>query len=183
MYNCNNMTNIFKVVLLIAILVVLYLYLKTIQVKKQVSTNTNNNLKAFQMLLRYAEFSRINDIDYRSHFGFSTFTDTSRHPNKKICISGYCSTAAGAFQYINSTWVWLAGKYGVRSFTQRDQDYINELHLTEMGVKKALDNNDLQKAVEIAGAQWASLPGSKFGQGKHSYQTLEQIYIKYGGSI
>jgi muramidase (phage lysozyme) len=46
------------------------------------------NLKAFLKLIRFAEHKRDDDGVYYIVYGGSTFTDTSKHPNKAMTAWG-----------------------------------------------------------------------------------------------
>ena len=85
----------------------------------------NVNVKAFLKLLRYAEnVPRDDDQLYYRLFGGGMFTDISKHPNKRITIGNYTSTAAGAYQILYSTW-FKAKQDGIAfDFSPASQDAV-----------------------------------------------------------
>ena len=83
----------------------------------------------------------------RQAFGGSTFDDFSRHPGQYIPITsgpnkGKKSSAAGRYQFLESTWNDLANRHGLEDFGRENQD-LGALMLARENMKrKGLDLDD-----------------------------------------
>lgn len=69
------------------------------------------------------------------------------------------STAAGAYQFLNSTWDGLQKQYGFTDFGQRSQDLAAIALMAQNGSLNRLLNDDFFGAVRAAAPTWASLKG------------------------
>jgi lysozyme len=114
-------------------------------------TNTNangfdSNLAAFLYTLRMGESSN----RYNVIFGGQTFSDYSHHPNIAVPIPGrpgWHSTAAGAYQFIYSTWQQIAAEAGLVDFSPASQDAGAAQYLSDLGAMDAIEAGDLQGAI------------------------------------
>ena len=133
--------------------------------------------------------------------------DWSKHPSHRVWIERIkdYSNAAGAYQIMEKTWSGMKEKrlwYGVTDFKPLNQDKfalillkykrlskISDQNLRRLGwdkkygeahgdITKAILDNDLDKAILISSLEWASLPGSPYGQEdkKYTTQTFKDIY-------
>lgn len=111
--------------------------------------NTNGydaNLSAFLYMLRMGESSNRYNVIY----GGQTFSDYSHHPNVPVPIAsrpGYHSTAAGAYQFIYSTWQMVAGQAGLTDFTPASQDAGAVQYLADLGAMPYIEAGDVQGAI------------------------------------
>lgn len=113
-------------------------------------SNTNNNgydanLSAFLYMLRMGESSNRYNVIY----GGQTFSDYSHHPDVWVPIPsrpGYGSTAAGAYQFIFSTWNMVAGQAGVSDFSPASQDAGAVQYLTDLGAMPYIEAGDVAGA-------------------------------------
>lgn len=98
--------------------------------------------------------------------GYRRFDDMSKHPNKRIKFNkrGDKSSAAGAYQIINSTWQEQAKKQGLTDFSLENQKRAAVGLLKETGALDALLAGDVEKAKRLAARKWASIPGSTIGE-------------------
>lgn len=145
----------------------------------------NANVQAFLRVIRAGEGTSDED-GYRRHFGGRLFDSFSDHPRVAITAglgrNQYTSTAAGAYQFLSRTWDGLVRQYGFADFAPRTQD-IAALALIDG--RRALDDvlaGRIQAAIRKCAPEWASLPGSPYGQ---PTKTLEQALATYsaaGGS-
>jgi muramidase (phage lysozyme) len=141
-----------------------------------------NNLKAFLLMIQYAE-GTIGPNAYYMHFGGSLFSDISRHPNRAITKGGITSTAAGAYQILYGTWVSLQQAIDLPDFSPLSQDKAAIELIRRRG---ALDNvyaGRFAEAIYKCRKEWASLPGAGYGQNERSIASLEQVYRKAGGVL
>ena len=98
------------------------------------------------------------------------------HPRQINHASGIDSTAAGAYQFHSRTWDGLVKQYGFTNFEPRTQDIacIALIH-----GRKALDDvvaGRIEQAVLKCNKEWASLPGSPYGQ---PVVTMEKFIAEY----
>ena len=77
------------------------------------------NVRAFLDTLAFAEGT---NEHYNYIYTFVTFTSYAKHPRKKICSGGLCSTAAGRYQFLTATWDALAADLALPDFTPPSQE-------------------------------------------------------------
>jgi muramidase (phage lysozyme) len=131
--------------------------------------------------IAYAEGTRDR---YDIIFSFATFSSYADHPRRVMCSSGYCSDAAGRYQFLSTTWDWVAPKLGLRDFTPASQDRAGLWLVSYRGVSNidAIDTYaEFADAMYALNREWASLPGSPYGQPTHSTSSLWQVYRSFAG--
>lgn len=156
----------------------------------------DGNAQAFLRMIRAGEGTAGED-GYRVMFGGAhiagldgvpgTMDDFADHPRKVIVRAmkgkSYTSTAAGAYQFLSRTWDECAAALGLRDFSPRNQD-IAALFLVDR--RKALDDvlaGRFDDAVRKCNREWASLPGSPYGQPVKTMAQAEQVYREHGGAM
>ena len=120
--------------------------------------------------IRYAEGTWKNGTDrgYQVMYGGGQFQDLSRHP-ETIVVRRYTSAAAGAYQFLPTTWKGVAKELNLSSFEPHHQDQA-ALHLVKRrGALKEVDRKGLTKAaMDKLAPEWASFPNisgrSAYGQ-------------------
>lgn len=134
--------------------------------------------------IRYAE-GTAGPKGYQTMFGGGTFSDTSKHPDTVISSGGYKSAAAGAYQFLPTTWQSYAKRLGLKSFTPKEQDIaalaLAREKLKNIGGIAALKKEGLSPRVSAAlSPAWASFPTlsgkSYYGQPVKSLESLQKIY-------
>lgn len=138
------------------------------------------NLSAFLRVIREGETSQ-DDRAYRMIFGGELFDSFADHPRKLVKKSGYSSTAAGAYQFLSRTWDECQKALKLPDFSPESQDKAAVFLIKR---RKALDDviaGRFENAVGKCGLEWASLPGSPYGQPTKSMDRARQVYEKYGG--
>lgn len=116
---------------------------------------------------------------YHYTFAYQAIVSFAAHPRQKICASGYCSTAAGRYQFLASTWDDLATKYRYPTFEPLYQDEGAWALLRERQIDDSATIYDFprfKRAMSILGKVWASLPGSPYGQPTRS---IEDAWARY----
>lgn len=119
---------------------------------------------------------------YRRLFGGGTFAGFADHPRQLVVKSGYRSTAAGAYQFLESTWDETARIMGLRDFSPASQDLAA---LGRIAARGALDDaiaGRLESALRKIAREWASLPGSPYGQPTISLTRARQVFADAGGT-
>lgn len=132
---------------------------------------------------------------YDSLVGGRFFSDFSHHPAELgySAPSGWKSngtnyynpamnsSAAGAGQFIYGTWTPLASALGITDFTPASQDAAMQLKLQQIGAIDAITNDDIDGALRLASAQWASLPYATAGQHPKTLAVAMNTYNNFLG--
>ncbi len=91
--------------------------------------------------------------------------------------------AAGAYQFIASTWAEVSALYGITDFSPRNQD------LGAIGriiYRQALDDviaGRFESAVIKCRKEWTSLPGAAESSSGWTMDKARAVYLKYGGGV
>lgn len=91
------------------------------------------------------------------------------------------TTAAGAYQITETTWGDCVNSLGLTDFSPASQD-LAAVFLTDR--RKALEDvlaGRLEAALKKCALEWASLPGSPYGQPTLSMERARATYERYGG--
>lgn len=140
------------------------------------------NRAAFLYMLRVSEGTS-GALGYQTFYGGSTFTDLSQHPNVKHTAAGITSTAAGAYQFIYSTWSDCKAALNLPDFSPSSQDAAAIYLLKRCGALPYVDSGDFATAVQKAARTWASLPGAGYGQHENTLASLQAAYLGQGGAL
>lgn len=141
----------------------------------------NPNAQKYLRMIAQAEgtYKDASSDPYRVAFGGSTFGDLSKHPNvlrefKQTDGKTNKTSAAGAYQFLGSTWDDVAGKLGLQDFSPRSQDLAAlELIRRNGSLQDVLDGR-FDAAVQRDGKTWASLPSSPYAQPRRSAGFVEK---------
>lgn len=142
----------------------------------------NSNLAAFLAVIRACEGTADQD-GYRRLFGGRLFDSYADHPRIVVSASGYKSTAAGAYQALAGTWDDFCKAKGPHDFSPASQD---EFALWCITRRKAMDDvlaGRLTTAITKCSNEWASLPGSPYGQPTRTLDYCKAVYQKAGGFL
>jgi len=132
---------------------------------------------------------------YNIRFGGSVISDLSKHPNISTSYQTNMkdtrgrpivekSTAAGRYQFLNSTWNNIADKLGLNDFSAASQDKAAlGLMLSVPGVEQALKNGDLTTLVQKLNSTWTSLPASVEGGKRHGLRPFEYVLGAFNQSL
>ena len=142
------------------------------------------NVIAFLRAIRLGEGTS-DEMGYYRIVGGQIFVDDSRHPNVRVWIPRYqvWSTAAGAYQIINRTWINLVRQYEFDDFTPESQDEAAVALIVGRGAIDDVISGHLAEAIAKCAEEWASLPGSKAGQRTEKYADVEAEYRNHGGHV
>lgn len=152
--------------------------------EEPVSRPADSPMAAFLSMIAYAEGT---GDRYDLLFGYEQFTSYARHPNRRVCKPStfspdgmLCSTAAGRYQIIHDTWVSVVlAAERLPDFSPRSQDRAAKILLWRRGVNNAdrqLTYQEFQRAVTKIKAEWASMPGSQYGQPTRTMAELWRVY-------
>ena len=121
--------------------------------------------------------------NYNTFFGGGTFSDYSKHPNKVICKSGLCSTAAGKYQFLFKTWNEVSKKLGLKDFSPNSQDLAAVYLIARRKALKNLIDGNLPLVLKKLSWEWASIPPARYGQKTRSEQYIYDRFKRYSGTI
>lgn len=116
---------------------------------------------------------------YRIAFGGGTFDSLDAHPNTMASFTQTDgkpnkTSAAGAYQFLKSTWDDVSGKLGLKDFSPRSQDIAALELINRAGALQDVLKGDTSAAFGKLGGTWASLPSSPYAQPKRSQGFIEQ---------
>ena len=142
----------------------------------------HKNVLAFLRAIRLGE-GTLDDDGYRRIVGGELFDSFKDHPRKLVYLKRYdvWSSAAGAYQMLARTWDSVRVQYKLPDFTPASQDKAAVGLLIR---RKALDDilaGRIEQAIEKCRLEWASLPGSPYGQRTESLQRVLDVYATWGG--
>ena len=124
---------------------------------------SNRNVIAFLALIKYTE-----GAGYQTLFGGEKFTSFDDHPRRSITrnLGGkpITSTAAGAYQFLSRTWDECANACNLNDFSPLSQDIAALFLIERRRALNAVIEGDWKTALERCNREWASLPGSPYGQ-------------------
>lgn len=140
------------------------------------------NVNAFIEVIRAGEGTTGED-GYRTMFGGEKFDSFADHPRKVITKNGYSSSAAGVGQFLQSTWDGLVNEYGFESFSPECQREAIVALLIRRGALPAIRAGRIDEAIKLCNREWASLPGSPYGQPTRTLAQAVQVYLDAGGTI
>ena len=137
--------------------------------------------RALLNTIRYAEGTwKQGSAGYRTLYGGGRFQSLERHPDV-VVVKRYSSAAAGAYQFLPTTWSEAASKLQLASFDPESQDQA-ALYLVDR--RDMLDHIDQQgltrEAMAVLAREWASFPTlagrSAYGQPVKDADELQRFY-------
>lgn len=144
------------------------------------------NLRAFLHMIRVGEGTADPD-GYRRHFGGSLFDSFADHPRKVITAGmgkkKYSSSAAGAYQFLTATWDECRAALGLPDFSPESQDKAAVYLIKRRGALEDVEAGRFEQAVKKCAKEWASLPGSPYGQPTKTMAQALATYKQAGGSL
>lgn len=144
------------------------------------------NTQAFLSMIRVAEGTTGAD-GYRTLFGGRLFDGYEDHPRIKITArSGarnITSSAAGAYQILSGTWDGVKSKLNLPDFTPESQDMAAVELIRRRGALGDVIAGRFGAAVKKCASEWASLPGSPYGQPTISWSRAAALFASSGGTI
>lgn len=155
----------------------------------------NANVRAALRVIRAGETTQ-DDQAYRWLYGstaakpilFDSFTD---HPRQAFQSKWGWTSAAGAYQAMcavpgkvrTDTWGDFIKAVGPRDFSPPSQDLFAVWCIKRRGALDLLMEGRFDEAVQRLGKEWASLPGSPYGQPTRTLEQARAVYVKYGGTF
>lgn len=147
---------------------------------------SNANLQAFLRMIRYAE-GTASANGYRMLFGGRLFEGYADHPRIAVTASlggrSITSTAAGAYQFLARTWDDIKRAAGVSDFSPASQDRAAAALIRRRGALADVYAGRFSQAVAKCAREWASLPGSPYGQPVKTIEQVQAAYTSAGGYV
>ena len=144
----------------------------------------NSNLSAFLTLIRTGE-GTLGIDGYRTLYGGDLFDAFYDHPRTKVKAGKWTSTAAGAYQILERTWDGLvkANPWSLTDFTPDKQDEAAILLIKGRGAYDDVIAGRFRAAIAKCCKEWASLPGSPYGQTTLSMERALEVIKNAGGTF
>jgi lysozyme len=121
---------------------------------------------------------------YSRLFGGGSFNELTDHPRQAVTRSGLTSTAAGAYQILARTWDDLRNNgVDLPDFTPDNQDKAAVALIKRRGALADVLAGRFDKAIAKTNKEWASLPGSPYGQPTLSLSRARSVLLSFGGQF
>ncbi len=120
-------------------------------------------VRAFLSLIRVGEGTG-DAGGYSRLFGGRQFDSYADHPRVPVAFGNTYSTAAGAYQILARTWDEIAAQYSLLDFSPASQDLAAVALIKRRGALGDVLAGRYASAIEKCNKEWASLPGSPYGQ-------------------
>lgn len=141
------------------------------------------NVAAFLRAIRLGE-GTADEAGYSRLVGGGSFTGWNDHPRILVRLKpGLSSTAAGAYQILARTWDGLVRQYSFIDFSPPTQDAAAVALIVGRQALEDVRAGRLADAVRKCNREWASLPGSPYGQRTESYTRVQAEYLAHGGAL
>jgi muramidase (phage lysozyme) len=143
--------------------------------------------KALHDSLAFAEGTRGHSQDgYNVMFSFRLMNGCQSHPNQCIRFGGTCSTAAGRYQFLNTTWRSVASARNLQSFEPENQErgaayLISTTRRVNVPQDRAMTAAEFSNAMSKLSYEWASLPPGRYGQPSKTSSQMRTMYCSVAG--
>lgn len=144
------------------------------------------NVRALLRVIRRGE-GTADEAGYRRMFGGELFSGYADHPRKAITRTmrngkTITSTAAGAYQFLSRTWDETARIMGLQGFSPANQDLGAVGRIAARNALEDIKAGRFETAIKKIAWEWASMPGSPYGQPVISMDKARAVYVEAGGS-
>jgi len=146
----------------------------------------SGNLRAFLHVIRVGEGTADED-GYRRLFGGDLIEKLDDHPRipvtRKLGGRPITSTAAGAYQFLSRTWDECRQALQIGDFGRDSQDLAAVFLIRRRGALDDAIAGRFEQAVAKCAREWASLPGSPYGQPTKTMPQALRTYTEAGGTF
>lgn len=140
------------------------------------------NMRAMFAVIRQGEGTS-DAGGYSRLFGGGSFEGFADHPRRVVKRGGYTSTAAGAYQALAKVWDETARLMKLPDFSPASQDLFALGRIAARGAVDDVIAGRFDEAVKKLGREWASLPGSPYGQPTKTIAQARSTYSANGGAF
>lgn len=148
-------------------------------------TTMDTNLAAFLQMIRTGE-GTAGPNGYRTMFGGTLFDGWADHPRQfiraKVGGVWLTSSAAGAYQILSRTWDDIRRVVTLPDFSPASQDAAAIALIKRRGALGDVQSGRFERAVQKCAKEWASLPGSPYGQPTLTASRALNVYLAAGGT-
>lgn len=138
------------------------------------------NVQAMLQVIRTGE-GTIGPDGYTTIYGGGQFSSLADHPRKAVTKWGRTSTAAGAYQLLSKVWDETAGIMRLPDFGRVSQDLAALGRIAARGALPDVLAGNFSAAIGKLNREWASLPGSPYGQGAITMDQARAAFAAAGG--
>ena len=123
--------------------------------------NDQLNIAATLLTIRKSE-NYGEPLPYNALYGGGTFDSYDSHPNTRVKKWGKTSTAAGAYQFLKSTWDEHSAALDLPDFSPASQDRAAVAEIGRVkGAMKLIVSGKYDAALRALSGKWTSLPGGR----------------------
>lgn len=140
----------------------------------------NANVQAMLQVIRTGE-GTVGPQGYTTLYGGGQFESMADHPRLKVTRWGRTSTAAGAYQALMAVWDETAALMKLPDFGKVSQDLFALGRMAARGALHDVVSGNFSAAIAKLGKEWASLPGSPYGQGTLTMSQAKEVFQMSGG--
>jgi muramidase (phage lysozyme) len=148
--------------------------------------NIHPQIMAFLKSVRVHEGTSAND-GYNIMFTGKKFHSFADHPRQLQSTNGLTSDAAGAYQFLSTTWDDVARQISATSFSPHWQDLAAAKLIKNRGAHEDIISGDMASACDKCSWEWASMPDrngkGRYGQPNCSFKEFVDIFVSYGGKL
>jgi muramidase (phage lysozyme) len=129
--------------------------------------------------------NRSND-GYDVMFSYRLMGSCGSHPNRCISFGGSCSTAAGRYQFLTTTWNSVKRARNLASFEPENQErgaayLISTTRRVSVPQTRPMTATEFSNAMSRLSYEWASLPPGRYGQPNKSMSQMRSKYCSVAG--
>lgn len=140
------------------------------------------NVQALARVIREKESSNDDFLAYTILNGGKHFTGFEDHPGPEFSPPAK-SSAAGAYQFIWSTWKEEKTRWGLEDFSPRNQDLAFVARLVYRKALSDIIDGKFEDAVKKLRYEWTSLPGAGESSLSWTMDKAKALYAAYGGKF
>ncbi len=144
------------------------------------------NLQAYLRMIRHAEGTADED-GFRRMFAGRLVDDLKDHPRTPVTakLGGrpITSTAAGAYQFLSKTWSECQAALWLPDFSPASQNLAAAFLIRRRGALADVLAGRISRAIDKCNREWASLPGSPYGQPTITLSKALSLYASHGGQL
>lgn len=153
------------------------------------SALTSGNVKAFLQTIRWCE-GTTGEAGYCTMFGGKLFDSFADHPRIAHKSKWGWTSAAGAYQFMVAipgrtkvdTWTECVRALDLPDFSPASQDLAAVYLIHRRGALDDVIAGRIEQAIAKTAREWASLPGSPYGQPTKTLEQALAVYAAAGGS-
>jgi muramidase (phage lysozyme) len=186
----NRYRVLITVLVIVALAVTVLLAVRYYVMRVSKTDLSNKNVQAFLRVIRFAE-GTAGANGYRTMFGGKLFDVSNgwQHPNIRVPFTDNrtgktnYSTAAGAYQFLYSTWSSKRSQLNLADFSPENQDLAALQLIADKSALEDVKAGRFSVAIDKVKKVWASLPGAGYQQPEKSLAALTERYKYEGGNL